>query len=132
MRKGIYRVLRWYVTRGLKLYFSQIEMVGLENIPREKPFILAVNHQNAFLDALVSGLLIPRDCYFLARADIFNARTRWILETLKVAPIYRIRDGYDQLSKNKEAFQSCTDLFAAGHPIVISPEGNHAKEYYPF
>ena len=45
-------------------------------------------------------------------------------------PIYRIRDGYDQLGKNEEVFDNCARIFSKNEPVLVFPEGNHAKFYY--
>ena len=31
---------------------------------------------------------------------------QWFLDALKMIPIYRIRDGYNQLAKNEETFRT--------------------------
>lgn len=130
MREGFGQALGWYLTRGLRTYFSKIEIEGQEKIPKDKPFILAVNHQNAFLDPIVAILLIPFHCYFLARSDIFNKWTTYFLETIKMMPIYRMRDGIDKLAKNKEVFDNCTLVFEKNIAVLVFPEGNHGEHYY--
>ncbi|MCP4458985.1 MAG: hypothetical protein GY816_13335 [Cytophagales bacterium] len=131
LREGCYRAIRWYMVKGLKTYFNNIEFEGREKIPKDKPFILVVNHQNAFLDPIIAALLIPwLHCHFLTRSDVFNKWTSYFLETIKMHPIYRIRDGIDQLGKNQEVFDNCTKLFENNSPVLVFPEGNHGENHY--
>ena len=131
LRELFCRVLRWYLVTGLKTYFGKIEFEGLDNIPKDKPFILAVNHQNAFLDPILATLLVPwLHTHFLTRSDVFTKWTSYFLTTIRMLPIYRIRDGYDQLGKNEEVFDNCTKIFDENGSVLVFPEGNHGKYYY--
>ena len=50
----IYNFLKILAKLSIPFYFSSVEINGKENIPKEcRPIILAPNHQNAFLDAIV-------------------------------------------------------------------------------
>ncbi|HCY01414.1 MAG TPA: hypothetical protein DG754_14855 [Bacteroidales bacterium] len=65
-----YYVLKLYVDLCFKFYFkSTIE--GLENIPKDKPIILAPNHQNALMDALAVLCTKTWQPVFVAPAGIF-------------------------------------------------------------
>ncbi|CAN5185894.1 hypothetical protein BH09BAC3_BH09BAC3_01460 [soil metagenome] len=91
--------------------------------------IFAANHQNAFMDALLIVCFTSQFTHFLARADIFTKRfTRWMLGTLNMIPIYRIRDGRRALSENANTFDACYHLFAKNEAVVIFPEGNHGSQ----
>ncbi len=117
--------------RCLRFYFRGLEINGQENIPTDgSPFIYAVNHQNAFIDAVIVGALSPIPTYFMTRSDVFKPPFAWWLDALKMMPIYRIRDGYSALSRNEEMFQRCQKIFEGQEAILIFPEGNHGLEYY--
>jgi hypothetical protein len=64
----------------------------------------------------------------MARSDIFKKKfIAAILYFLRILPIYRIRDGYDALRKNKESFQKTIDVLTCDEcGLVILPEGSHA------
>ncbi len=131
LREFFYRAVRWYLAVGLRLFFNKIEITGKENLPKDKPFFLAPSHQNAFLDPILAGLLIPTlHCHYLTRSDIFTKKTRYFLETFKMMSIYRMKDGIDQLDKNQEVFDNCAKLFQNNKPILVFPEGNHGENYY--
>jgi len=113
------------------LYFSKIEINGEENVPADDaPFIYAVNHQAAFLDAVLLGTLSPFPVHYLTRSDVFKPATKWILSSFNMIPIYRIRDGYASLSKNEAIFETVKDLLLEDKRILIFPEGNHHHTHF--
>mgnify|MGYP001082652081 CR=1 FL=1 len=111
-----------------KVFYRNIEILNFQNIPEKGHLIFTPNHQNALMDALAILCTIKRRSVFLARSDIFKKPTvAAILYFLKILPIYRIRDGYELLKKNKEIFQKTTDVITNEKcTLVILPEGNHA------
>ena len=111
-------------------YFKKVRIEGLENVPRNQPLLVAPNHQNAFLDALLVGAFIPIPFHILTRADIFNKWSTPLLGLLNMMPIYRIRDGYAKLSQNDAVFETCKDLFRENESVLIFPEGNHGEHHY--
>ena len=128
IKRTWYFLLQWYVFLGLKFYFKKLIVRGTENIP-EGPVIFAANHQNAFLDALVMATTNQRYDHFLVRADIFKKPfVRWLLGTLNMWPIYRIRDGRQALAQNKETFDYCKRAFLHGDAIIMFPEGSHGEK----
>ena len=120
----LYRLVK---TWHHKVYYRKVLVLGEENIPADAKIIFTPNHQNALMDALALLFTIKRQLVFVARADIFkNPKIAAILYFLKILPVYRIRDGFDSLKKNKETFDKTVDVLNAGNGLVILPEGNHA------
>ena len=125
MQRLWYSFLRLYVRVGLHFYFKRIIIHGRDNIP-DGPVIFAANHQNAFLDALLIVCFTTPVTHFLTRADIFKRPlVRWVIGTLNMIPIYRMRDGWQSLVENQKTFDTCTELFIKNEAVVIFPEGNH-------
>lgn len=84
------------------------------------------NHQNALLDALLIATKSGRFSYFLTRASVFkNAIFSNILKSLLMLPVYRIRDGWQNLSKNNAIFDQSAKLLGNENALVIFPEGSH-------
>ncbi len=126
----IYITLKNIARFGVYLYFRGTEKNGVHHLPKEGPVIYAVNHQNAFLDAVILGALSPFPTYFMTRSDVFKPPFDWFLDALKMMPIYRIRDGYSSLTKNDDIFDNCSRLLKAKQGLLIFPEGNHGLNYY--
>jgi len=130
LKSIIYLTLKYIARFGVHLYFRGTEKNGVEHLPKEGPVIYAVNHQNAFLDAVILGAISPFPTYFMTRSDVFKPPFDWFLDALKMMPIYRIRDGYSSLSRNDDIFDNCTRLLKAKQGLLIFPEGNHGLNYY--
>ncbi|MFN2314262.1 MAG: 1-acyl-sn-glycerol-3-phosphate acyltransferase, partial [Bacteroidales bacterium] len=85
------------------------------------------NHQNALMDALAVIGTLDRQLIFLARADIFkNKFVARILYTFKMLPVYRIRDGFENLKQNDDTFRDTLRVMEHRNGMVILPEGNHS------
>ncbi|XOV92810.1 MAG: 1-acyl-sn-glycerol-3-phosphate acyltransferase [Bacteroidota bacterium] len=127
----VYFFVKWWAKIFVPLFFGDFKIIGRKKIPKDGAVILAPNHQGAFMDAVVVGSFIKKQVSFLTRSDIFNKRTIPFLSALNMQPIYRIRDGYDSLSKNEEVFKKCYELLVKNEKILlIFPEGNHAPDFY--
>ncbi|QTD37410.1 1-acyl-sn-glycerol-3-phosphate acyltransferase [Polaribacter batillariae] len=130
MIQKIWFTLLWsYIKFGLFFYSKKITVLGKKNIPKKGAVLLAVNHPNGLVDPLYVTTVKFRQNYFLVRAASFkNPLIKKILESLNLMPIYRIRDGIKQLSKNQEIFEKCFNILAKGETLMIFPEGSHHKK----
>lgn len=118
--------VRFYIKLGLFFYFKKIKVVNAENIPKDKPVLFLSNHQNALLDALLIATKCGRFSYFLTRASVFkNPIISKLLKSLCMLPVYRIRDGWSNLTNNHSIFNSCTTLLHQNEAVVVFPEGSH-------
>ena len=122
-----YEILRQYVRFAFWLTHKRIVINGRENIPVGKPIIFAANHQNALMDPLALSCTNPLQTLWLARADIFkNKLARPALKFMKMLPIYRIRDGKENLSNNEEVFNQVTQVLENRQSIALFPEAAHS------
>jgi 1-acyl-sn-glycerol-3-phosphate acyltransferase len=109
---------------GLRVYFRRIYFADAHHIPPNQPVILACNHPNSFLDAIILATLVRRPIHFLARSDIFDkAWKRWLLRRIHLIPIYRLQEGAENLHKNEATFQHCQEILQANGIILIFSEG---------
>ena len=116
-----------HVNAVFRLHFRKLVFIGRENIPTDKPIIFAPTHRNALVDALILVYEnVKQQVVFLARADIFaNPTIAKILNFLKIIPVYRIRDGKENLDKNKQIFEMCRQILKQGNPICLFPEARY-------
>jgi len=125
--------LWYYIFKSLlktSLFFMTKKIIvnGKENIPKKGAILFMVNHPNGLIDPLIVTTNNPRTNYFLTRAASFKKPlVRWFLNSLNLIPIYRIRDGVNQLNKNKEVFERCFNLLDNKKALMIFPEGSHDK-----
>lgn len=114
----------------IRLFFGRVELVGMKKIPVGKPIIYSCNHQNAFMDALIIGAISPVRITSMTRSDVFNTPLRWFMDALQMLPIYRMRDGIEQLAKNEEIFEKIRTLLRYDKAILIFSEGNHGNDHF--
>ena len=117
------------IKSALRLNFRKMVFMGRkENVSKKKPIIFASNHRNALLDALLlvyAGYHF-KQVVFLARADIFKQKfVAWMLKGMRIIPVFRIRDGKDNLEKNKDIFNSAARIMKKNNPIALFPEARH-------
>lgn len=112
--------LRWYNA----LYFKNVEYKGLERIPQDAGVLYVVNHQNAFMDAMLVGTPLQKNLFFLVRSDVFKGVLKYLLKIFNLIPIYRSQDGHkDGLRKNLRIFKKCISALNRRKNILIFPEG---------
>lgn len=122
-----YEIIRTYVRFGFWLTHKTIVVTGRRSIPKGKPIIFAPNHQNALMDPLALACTNSHQSVWLARADIFKSKTvSSILKYLKLLPVYRIRDGKNNLSNNEEIFAQVIQLLENKQSIALFPEAAHS------
>jgi len=123
---ALYLLLRAYIRMILFFYFKKIIIVGKENIPKKEALIFVGNHENALLDSINLAVSNKRKSYFLTRASVFkNPLVKRFLNAIRMTPVYRVRDGWQTITKNHEVFENCYDLLNTKKSIAIFPEGNH-------
>lgn len=124
-----YQLLKKYVDFWHNyIYYRKVLAYGRDNIDFSVPTIFAPNHQNALMDAMAVIGTLDRQLIFLARADIFRNRfVASILYFLKMLPVYRIRDGFENLKQNDDTFRDTLRVMEHRNGVVILPEGNHAS-----
>ena len=130
MIQKIWFTLVWvYIKLGLYFYTKKITVLGRKNIPKKGAVLFAVNHPNGLVDPLYVTTTNSRQNHFLVRAASFkNPMIKKILESLYLMPIYRIRDGIQQLANNQEIFEKCFNILNKGDTLMIFPEGSHHKK----
>lgn len=116
-----------FVKIGINTFYKKHEAHNIKSVPyRKKPIIFAINHQNAFLDPILTTVVGKHNTYYLTRADIFQKPfLNWLFRSIYMLPIYRKRDGGNTVEKNQQTFNECYDILNKNDVIIIFPEGNH-------
>ncbi|HJS53385.1 MAG TPA: 1-acyl-sn-glycerol-3-phosphate acyltransferase, partial [Chitinophagaceae bacterium] len=95
------------------------------------PMILACNHPNSFLDAVIMDILFEKPVWSLTRGDAFlNRSVTKLFYKLKMLPVYRPTEGVENLSENYRTFDACIELFKRGEIILIFSEGLCENEWH--
>ncbi|MCC6815188.1 MAG: 1-acyl-sn-glycerol-3-phosphate acyltransferase [Saprospiraceae bacterium] len=108
---------------AFRCYFRNFEIFGLENIPKKGPVLFLCNHPCSFTEPMLLACFQPRILNFLVRGDIFeNKLLKPILESTHQIPIYRARDGFENLRKNKSTFDRVYQKLISHESVLIFPE----------
>lgn len=114
---------------GAEFFFSKHHLEKLERLNTGKPLVVCANHASAHLDGILIMIFSKRRFHVLVRADVF--KKKWVanlLAKINLIPIYRIRDGFNNLEKNSETFDRCYEILKNNEAIIIFPEANCEPE----
>jgi 1-acyl-sn-glycerol-3-phosphate acyltransferase len=115
----LYRVVRLLVVGICRVLFRET-FEGRENVPTDRPFVLAPVHRS-FLDfALVAGVT-RRRLRYMGKAELW--KYKWggkFIEALGAFPVHRG-------SADREALNTSIGVVEAGEPLVLFPEGTRQK-----
>jgi 1-acyl-sn-glycerol-3-phosphate acyltransferase len=124
-----YNIIRVYVKIGLFFTLKKLTVHGLENVPKKGAILFVANHQNALIDAILIPTTTNRNIHFLTRASAFkNKLAASILKTLNLIPVYRLRDGKNNMQKNIVVFEQCFEFLKKEKAIQIFVEGEHHQQ----
>ena len=122
-----YAFFRPYFYFSFWLFHRKIVVMGKGNIPQDKPVIFAPNHPNALHDDLAIVYSTPHQVVWLGRADLHKSKfVRSILRFLKIIPVYRIRDGKDNLGQNDATFRTAVKVLHHNKSVAIYPEAENS------
>ncbi|MBI2653738.1 1-acyl-sn-glycerol-3-phosphate acyltransferase [Candidatus Woesearchaeota archaeon] len=113
-----YPLSKRILTPIAKLWLKEIN--GIQNLPKDKPFIIAANHAS-YMDHLIIGVAVVnylnKKLYFLAKKEHFDTplKKAWHMH-FGAIPLDRERGG-------KKALRWAVKALKEGKIIVIHPEG---------
>lgn len=115
-------IVDWCTRRS----YRKIKVNGLENLPKDGAVLLAPNHCNTLMDALVVLQATKEAKVFGARADMFNKPfIAKLMHFFRILPMVRQRDGLRNVLKNHETFEIIVETLENGVPFIMFPEGRH-------
>lgn len=117
----LYRVTRPIIKLLFHILYRPT-YIGLENIPKDKPCILAGNHTN-YLDCLLLISATKRTIHFLAKAELIKGPKKIIFKNMGIIPVNR-------KEHNKDALEKARQILNENKIIGIFPEGtiNRTKD----
>ncbi|MFT4092651.1 MAG: 1-acyl-sn-glycerol-3-phosphate acyltransferase [Niabella sp.] len=116
---------------AVPLFFQSIKVDNKPLLTAGGPLLIASNHPNSFLDAIIFDILFDLPVTSLARGDAFKSKYIFrLLRALKMLPVYRIREGIENLNTNYETFEACMELFRNKEAVLIFSEGLCVNEWH--
>ena len=121
-----YSILKPIVDWNVKHSYRKVEVKGKENIPTDGAVIIAPNHCNTLMDALVVLRAFDDQTVFGARADLFNKPfIAKLMYFVRILPMVRRRDGLRNVLKNNETQEIIVETLANRVRFCMYPEGKH-------
>ncbi|MET3721519.1 MULTISPECIES: lysophospholipid acyltransferase family protein [unclassified Arthrobacter] len=123
----LFEAVRW-TFRGLVSGTCRPTVIGLENVPKDGPFIVAPNHLS-FFDSVIVQALMPRPVAFFAKAEYFTTGgvkgkvMKSFFESVGSIPVER-----GEQAASVQALRTLLDILEAGKGIGIYPEGTRSRD----
>ncbi|KZS98328.1 glycerol-3-phosphate-acyltransferase [Sistotremastrum niveocremeum HHB9708] len=121
----LHRVIRRMAKLALAGFYSEIRVIGEENVPRDGPLIIVSTHHNMMIDPSVLSSTFPhkRPLHYWAKSGLFvNPVAGYILKSAGNIPV-------DRKSKdNKVLFKGTFDCLAGNQAVALFPEGTSYTE----
>lgn len=127
----LYSFLKIYARLIIPIFCRTIKISNKSALHSSGPLILAANHPNSFLDAVIIDTLFDKPVYSLARGDAF--KKEWIariLKALKILPVYREKEGKENLHRNYNTFEACQHIFKNHGIVLIFTEALSENEWH--
>ena len=131
-----YRLARRFVRALLGLFFREILVEGLENLPKDRGGLLIAGHPNGLIDPALMLVSFPGQVIFGARHGLFA----WpvvgaLMRRLGAVPIYRASDvagmpATEKKAANERSLDALAGELARGSFSALFPEGvSHDQPY---
>ncbi len=127
----LYKILLLPARLFIHFYCRKI-VINIKSILQlQGPLLIASNHPNSFLDAIILATLFKNRVYSLARGDAFKGKlTAKILASFNMLPVYRVSEGVENLENNYDTFSDCQNLFGQNKIVLIFSEGRCINEWH--
>jgi 1-acyl-sn-glycerol-3-phosphate acyltransferase len=127
----IYSILRWISGIAVHWFYGEIRITDRDKIPDRGPLFIAVNHQNALVDSLITAWVVKRRVTMTAKATLTtNPFVAWLFRALGVVPLRRAGDEVSRAgaicadrSRNEHAFREILGILESQGAVLIFPEG---------
>jgi 1-acyl-sn-glycerol-3-phosphate acyltransferase len=121
LRFKIIRPIAKFVFRGVFRAMARVKIVGKENIPYGKSYVVAMNHVSIF-DPPFVGAFWPEQLEIIGAIDVFSKPGQGlVLKMYGVIPVHR--GDYDRPLLTK-----IVSILKSGIPLLIAPEGARSHD----
>jgi 1-acyl-sn-glycerol-3-phosphate acyltransferase len=98
----------------------RVRAIGVENVPKEGPLVLAPNHFSQ-MDHFFVGLYLRRKIRFMAKSQLFGPPV--LTYIYKHGGVFPIRRG----NHDEEAFETVRQLLDQGEMLLVYAEGGRSR-----
>jgi 1-acyl-sn-glycerol-3-phosphate acyltransferase len=126
----LYKLLHFPAKLALLIWCRHLRINRKDILNTNGPLLIAANHPNSFLDAILLCAIFKQPIYSLARGDAFkNNFVAKILRALNMFPVYRVSEGVENLEENYKTFDECIEVFKKNGIVLIFSEGKCINEW---
>ncbi len=121
-RKGVgwtYTLARIVLTLPTILLW-RVRAIGLENVPKHGPLVLAPNHFSQ-MDHFFVGVYLRRKIRFMAKSQLFGPTV--LTYIYKHGGVFPVRRGHH----DEEAFETVRQLLDQGEMLLVYAEGGRSR-----
>jgi 1-acyl-sn-glycerol-3-phosphate acyltransferase len=121
-RRGVgwtYPLVRAIVT-PICLVLYRTRAIGVKNVPKSGPLILAPNHFSQ-MDHFFAGLYLRRQVRFMAKSQLFGPPV--LTYVYKHGGVFPVRRGH----RDEEAFKTAFTLLEQGEMLLVYAEGGRSR-----
>ncbi len=127
----IQRLAHWLGGVALNWFYSDVRIVNGDRIPASGAILVAMNHQNALIDALLALWIVPRELRITAKATLGDTMAGAVLmKSIGIIPLRRVVDNpaAPDPMRNRHAFEAMIEELKSGGAILVFPEGKSHNE----
>lgn len=121
-RKGVgwtYPLVRLIITPPTLLLY-RVRAIGLKNVPKDGPLILAPNHFSQ-MDHFFTGLYLRRQIRFMAKSQMFGPPV--LTYIYKHGGVFPVRRGH----RDEEAFRTAFTILDQEGMLLVYAEGGRSR-----
>ena len=83
----------WFTRLVLNVYFKEIQVIGIQNVPKEGPIIFVGNHANQYIDPMAIVAYCPQHINFMVAASTYRQRMMgFFTKAMGAIPVERPQD----------------------------------------
>ncbi|KAI9463359.1 glycerol-3-phosphate-acyltransferase [Russula earlei] len=120
-----HKIIRRIASWAVYSFFTEVRVIGGENVPANGPIIVAATHHNMMLDPAILSSAFPhqRILHYWSKASLFvNPVLRKVLYSTGNIPV-------DRKSKDRQAlFRGTVEALSHGNAVALFPEGTSYTE----
>jgi 1-acyl-sn-glycerol-3-phosphate acyltransferase len=111
----LYKLLHFPAKLALLIWCRHLHINKKGFLISNGPLLIAANHPNSFLDAILLCSIFKQPIYALASLNMF--------------PVYRVSEGVENLEENYKTFDECMEVFKKKGIVLIFSEGKCVNEW---
>ncbi len=110
------------IARGIYRLLFKIEIEGIENIPKDKNFVLTPNHLSNFDPPLIAAFLPVENMAYMAKASLFKVPV--VAQAIKAFDAFPVQRG-----EGMAAIRTSIKLLKSGKCLAMFPEGRRVRTH---